>query len=466
MDADMRDVVNDRYTSFESLPIDQRTELKKTIKSVIAETLSNLQLTSDQQNELRNELKFHVYREVNEELVLKQNGGLPDKAEIKRMILNSKHPELQELKEQAALSNEMQMLPSAERKDSERAPPPQQPAPQSAVVQPLVYSQIAAPPQSPEVVPASEYKISNTAFTVIKTKTTFEETHLNPVVVGIGAYKIAIKTDVEKTKNDKETQVATKIMKSKALLLVRPQYLSAKDIADAQNELEVHRQLKEVKREDPDALPNVAVGHLVDVQGLEVRGQSYSKGILTSFGNRGTLDKYKAPNLGIQYQIAKEMALGVEQLHKLDILHRDIKADNFIVNEDEKGHVTVKLIDLAKCTPANHPTDTVIFPPLLSHEMGFSKEADAYQLGVALWQEFCNIPTYSIVEGKVVTLDHYMPKEDPRDFERWEGMADLSPDVAKLIKSLLSNDPTKRPTAGEVAHFFGDLERAEKMHTK
>jgi len=35
----------------------------------------------------------------------------------------------------------------------------------------------------------------------------------------------------------------------------------------------------------------------------------------------------------------------VNYLHELDILHRDIKLDNFLISEDEKGGILVKLTD-------------------------------------------------------------------------------------------------------------------------
>ena len=35
----------------------------------------------------------------------------------------------------------------------------------------------------------------------------------------------------------------------------------------------------------------------------------------------------------------------VNYLHELEILHRDIKLDNFLISEDEKGGIVVKLTD-------------------------------------------------------------------------------------------------------------------------
>ena len=35
----------------------------------------------------------------------------------------------------------------------------------------------------------------------------------------------------------------------------------------------------------------------------------------------------------------------VNYLHELEILHRDIKLDNFLISEDETGEIVVKLTD-------------------------------------------------------------------------------------------------------------------------
>jgi len=44
-------------------------------------------------------------------------------------------------------------------------------------------------------------------------------------------------------------------------------------------------------------------------------------------------------NLSIQ------MIDSVNYLHELEILHRDIKLDNFLISEDETGEIVVKLTD-------------------------------------------------------------------------------------------------------------------------
>lgn len=39
------------------------------------------------------------------------------------------------------------------------------------------------------------------------------------------------------------------------------------------------------------------------------------------------------------------MINSVNYLHELEILHRDIKLDNFLISEDKAGEIIVKLTD-------------------------------------------------------------------------------------------------------------------------
>ena len=47
----------------------------------------------------------------------------------------------------------------------------------------------------------------------------------------------------------------------------------------------------------------------------------------------------------LKMKLAIQMIDSVHFLHELDILHRDIKLDNFLISEDEKGEIVVKLTD-------------------------------------------------------------------------------------------------------------------------
>jgi len=47
----------------------------------------------------------------------------------------------------------------------------------------------------------------------------------------------------------------------------------------------------------------------------------------------------------LKMNLCIQMIESVSYLHELDILHRDIKLDNFLISKDEKGEILVKLTD-------------------------------------------------------------------------------------------------------------------------
>jgi len=47
----------------------------------------------------------------------------------------------------------------------------------------------------------------------------------------------------------------------------------------------------------------------------------------------------------LKMNLSIQMIDSVNYLHELDILHRDIKLDNYLISEDDKGEIIVKLAD-------------------------------------------------------------------------------------------------------------------------
>ena len=54
-------------------------------------------------------------------------------------------------------------------------------------------------------------------------------------------------------------------------------------------------------------------------------------------------------------EIATQVAAGLAAVHKQKLVHRDIKPSNILVNVDEGGAVTAKIIDLGLAKTVNEP---------------------------------------------------------------------------------------------------------------
>ena len=93
-----------------------------------------------------------------------------------------------------------------------------------------------------------------------------------------------------------------------------------------------------------------------------------------------------------------EILLGLEDMHKRDIIYRDLKPDNVVF--DEKGHAMITDFGLAKSDVANNSAAKSFCgsPAYLAPEMlkrsGHGKSVDWYLLGVLFYEMLVGIPPY------------------------------------------------------------------------
>ena len=135
-----------------------------------------------------------------------------------------------------------------------------------------------------------------------------------------------------------------------------------------------------------------------------------------------------------------ELILGIEHLHKLNIIYRDLKPENILINSD--NHIKLADFGLAK-EGVNDSTMTKSFcgsPAYLSPEMiirkGAGKSADMYGIGAVLYEMIRGTPPfyskdiktlyYNITQSKLVLPDYF------------------SNELKDLLKQLLCKDPHKR----------------------
>ena len=89
----------------------------------------------------------------------------------------------------------------------------------------------------------------------------------------------------------------------------------------------------------------------------------------------------------VQVQIGREIATGVAYLHSKQLIHRDIKAANVLLDE----HMHVKLADFGISTGfgPDHTAETGTYrymaPEVIRHQQ-YDHKCDVYSYGVLLWE--------------------------------------------------------------------------------
>jgi len=163
-----------------------------------------------------------------------------------------------------------------------------------------------------------------------------------------------------------------------------------------------------------------------------------------------------------------EIVMAIEHLHKHDIIYRDLKPENVVLNNE--GHVVLTDFGLAK-TSISNATPTYTFcgtPEYLAPEIlkgqGHAKAVDWWSLGILLYEMLVGLPPfYSENLNEMYELILKAPLKFP-NFVPMEAQS--------LLRMLLEREEHKRLGAGQTdgaeirAHpFFSNIDW-EKLYNK
>jgi serine/threonine protein kinase len=136
-----------------------------------------------------------------------------------------------------------------------------------------------------------------------------------------------------------------------------------------------------------------------------------------------------------------EILLGLEYLHTRNIIHRDLKVENILL--DEEGHVRLTDFGVSKfATNDNDKFTSVVgtseyFPPEMIKREGYGKPFDFYCLGCCLYFMLTGrLPHYNGDVGKMARM---RVQGAPLPFP-----PDVSISAQSLLKKLLDPDPATR----------------------
>ena len=136
-----------------------------------------------------------------------------------------------------------------------------------------------------------------------------------------------------------------------------------------------------------------------------------------------------------------ELILGIEHLHKLNIIYRDLKPENILIYKD--NHIKLADFGLAKegINDIQFTKSFVGSPAYLSPEMlsrrGVGKSADIYGIGAVLYEMLCGVPPFFSNDIKELYKKIWDNKLELNNNNFSESLKDL-------LCQLLCKDPLKR----------------------
>ncbi len=262
--------------------------------------------------------------------------------------------------------------------------------------------------------------------------------------------------------------IANGVITKNVYSIPHKQTLSANDQKAFKQELLIHQHLKDLQEEGKSSFSHVAIGKVCkDANGKE--------GIMTDYCNGGTVDNFSR-NSDIEdkerYKAAIYILRGVGQLHKKEIVHRDLKLDNFLIEKTKEGQVkTVKVADFGCARLAENGGHKIkakeqlplLFAPPEAFSRGeFSKAGDIYTLGLSFCQLFQAQGMDDMPFTQTSNREEFLDmRKDPKTFPAFGPDSTIDPKTQRFLMKMLAFNDSERPTIDEVEKFF--TERSQTL---
>ncbi|KAJ0692999.1 putative protein kinase TKL-Pl-4 family [Helianthus annuus] len=188
--------------------------------------------------------------------------------------------------------------------------------------------------------------------------------------------------------------------------------------------------------------------------------------IVAEYVKGGSLRSYLLKNrdkklpMKIVFQFALEIARGLSYLHSKKIIHRDVKPENILLDNQKR----IKLADFGESifeplelffTSGEMGTRGYMAPEIVSRKP-YGHKCDVYSFGICLWEIYCCDMAYT-----------YDLENIPSDIYKLQEMRPNIPvncptSLARLIQRCWDTDPRKRPEMKDVVVELENIMKSEE----
>jgi eukaryotic-like serine/threonine-protein kinase len=175
------------------------------------------------------------------------------------------------------------------------------------------------------------------------------------------------------------------------------------------------------------------------------------------FAARGTLTEWMARSsevpLDVALRLLDELCRGVSAIHAADIIHRDIKPDNVLLDDELRPRVADLGLAILDRQEQSGVCELVGTPAYMAPEIAFSRDvipglrsrADVYSLGCVAYQLLTGQPPFDGLGNVGMLLQHALNPVVPPSRLR----ADLPHEIDVAILRALTKDPFARTATPE-----------------
>ncbi|KAH1113298.1 hypothetical protein J1N35_006676 [Gossypium stocksii] len=183
--------------------------------------------------------------------------------------------------------------------------------------------------------------------------------------------------------------------------------------------------------------------------------------IVTEFMARGSLYDYLHQQRGVfklpsLLKVALDVSKGMNYLHQNNIIHRDLKTANLLMDENQ----VVKVADFGVARvqaqsgvmTAETGTYRWMAPEVIEHKP-YDHKADVFSFGIALWELLTGEIPYSLLtplQAAVGVVQKSLRPTIPKN---------THPRLGELLERCWQQDPTQRPNFSEIIEILQQIDK-------